>query len=104
MTWQRPEYTGPIGLDGLYRKGELAEQGTNNQFSGGPPRVRVVNAVKGTWVDDHTFVVDWRFLGLATSPEERWTLTFDGEKLDVRVNSGAFGVGSEISVDGEAGG
>ena len=64
----------------------------------------MVNAVKGTWVDDHTFVVDWRFLGLANSPEERWTLTFDGEKLDVRVNSGAFGVGSEISVDGEAGG
>jgi CubicO group peptidase (beta-lactamase class C family) len=99
-----PIFAGPIGLDGLYRKGELTEQGTNNQFSGGPPRVRVVNAVKGSWVDDHTFVVDWRFLGLANSPEERWTLTFDGEKLDVRVNSGAFGVGSEISLDGEAGG
>jgi len=99
-----PIFTGPIGLDGLYRKGELTEQGANNQFSGDPLRVRVVNAVKGTWVDDHTFVVDWRFLGLANSPEERWTLTFDGEKLDVRVNFGAFGVGSEISVDGEAGG
>ena len=64
----------------------------------------MINAVKGTWVDDHTFVVDWRVLGLANSPEERWTLTFEGEKLDVRVKFGAFGVGSELSVDGEAGG
>ena len=43
----------------------------------------MVNAVKGTWVDDHTFVVDWRFLGLANSQEERWTLTFEGERIDV---------------------
>jgi hypothetical protein len=66
-----PRFTGPIGLDGLYRKGELTYQGANNPFFGGPPRVRAVNAVKGTWVDNHTFVVDWRVLGLANSPEER---------------------------------
>ena len=92
-----PGFTGPIGLDGLYRKGELTCQGANNPFFAGPPRVRVVNAVKGTWVDDHTFVVDWRVLGLANSPEERWTLTFDGEKLNVCVK---FGAGPEISIDG----
>jgi hypothetical protein len=95
-----PKFTGPIGLHGLYRKGELTYQGADNPFFGGPPRVRVVNAVKGTWVDDHTFVVDCRVLGLANYPEERWTLTFDGEKLNIRVN---FGTGPEISIDGETG-
>jgi hypothetical protein len=48
----------------------------------------------------NTFVVDCRVLGLANYPEERWTLTFDGEKLNVRVN---FGTGPEISIDGETG-
>ena len=99
-----PRFTGPIGLDGLYRKGDLTDQGANNPFFGGPPKVRVVNAVKGTWIDDHpdnhTFVIDWRVLGLANSPEERWTLTFDGDKLNVRVK---FGVRPEISVDGKTG-
>ena len=99
-----PRFTGPIGLDGLYRKGELTDQGANNPFFGGAPKVRVVNAVKGTWIDDHpdnhTFVIDWRVLGLANSPEERWTLTFDADKLNVRVK---FGVRPEISVDGKTG-
>jgi len=73
-----PRFTDPIGSDGLYRKGEL-----NHVFSGpfqGSPRV---NAVKGTWQDDHTFVIDRLVLGLG-QPPERWTLTFDGEKLNVR--------------------
>jgi hypothetical protein len=69
---------------------------TGTEF-GGRPRVRVLNAVKGTWVDDRAFVVDWRVLGLANFPEGRWTLTFDGEKLNVRVR---FGAGPEISIDG----
>ena len=30
-------FTGRIGLDGLYRKGELTCQGANNPFFGGPP-------------------------------------------------------------------
>jgi hypothetical protein len=96
-----PKFTGPIGLDGLYRKGELTYQDTSNPFFGGSSMVHVVNAVKGTWVEDDSFVVDWRVLGLANSPEERWTLTFDGEKLNVRVNSGT---GPEISIDGKTGG
>jgi len=90
-----PRFTDPIGLDGLYRKGEL-----NHVFSGpfqGSPRV---NAVKGTWQDDHTFVIDRLVLGLG-QPPERWTLTFDGEKLNVR---GEIGERPEISIDGETGG
>jgi CubicO group peptidase (beta-lactamase class C family) len=87
-----PRFTGPIGLDGLYRKGEptylqaLAICG--------------VNAVKGTWQDDHTFVIDRLILGQGR-PAERWTLRFDGEKLNLRVKHGD---GDEISMDGETGG
>jgi hypothetical protein len=55
--------------------------------------------IKGTWEDDHTFVVDRLILGQGLA--ERWTLTFDGRKLNVRVK---FGAGPEISVDGETGG
>ena len=93
--------TGPIGLDGFYRKGQLTEQGANNPVFSGPPRVRAINAVKGTWVDDATFVVDWRILGIANSPEQRWTLSFTGNKLNVRAQLGGQ---REISVDGQTGG
>jgi CubicO group peptidase (beta-lactamase class C family) len=91
-----PRFTGPIGLDGLYRKGELTDYGFDGRI-GGFPRV---NAVKGTWQDDHTFVIDGLILGQGR-PAERWTLTFDGEKLNVRVK---LGDGDEISMDSETGG
>ncbi len=50
--------------------------------------------VKGTWQDDHTFVIDRLILGQGR-PAERWTLTFDGEKLNVRVK---LDNGQEISL------
>ena len=87
-----PRFSGPIGLDGLYRKGEptcpeaLA--------------IRQVNAVKGTWQDGHIFVVDRLVLGEG-QPAEEWRPTFDGEKLKVRAK---LGDGSEISTDGETSG
>ncbi|HEY4784080.1 MAG TPA: hypothetical protein VIH54_19825, partial [Chthoniobacterales bacterium] len=84
--------TGPIGLDGLYRKGELTYHGFNDRFEE-LPRVSVV---KGTWEDDHTFVIDRLILG--QGPAEQWTFTFDGEKLNVVVD------GREISADGKTGG
>jgi hypothetical protein len=62
----------------------------------GAPRV---NAVKGTWQDNHTLLIDRLVLGLG-GRAERWTLTFDGEKLNVRAEIGA---GREISIDGETG-
>lgn len=43
-----PRLTGPIGLDGLYRKGEPT------YLQEWP--VRGVNAVKGNWQDDHTLL------------------------------------------------
>jgi CubicO group peptidase (beta-lactamase class C family) len=90
-----PTFGGPIGLDGLYRKGELTQHGFDDRFEGAPR----VNAVKGTWQDNHTLLIDRLVLGLG-GRAERWTLTFDGEKLNVRAKIGA---GREISIDGETG-
>ncbi len=89
-------FAGPIGLDGLYRKGELTHHGFGERLEGVPR----VNAVKGTWQDDHTFVIDRLVLGLG-QPPERWTLTFGGEKLNVRAN---IPERPDISIDGETGG
>jgi hypothetical protein len=86
-----PGFTGPIGLDGLYRKGERTEAGLD---SSGFPRV---NAVKGTWQNDHTFVIAWLVLGEGF-PADQWTLTFAGETLNVHVKLGA---GGEISTESE---
>jgi hypothetical protein len=91
-----PRFSGPIGLDGRYRKGELTHQGFNDRLAGVPR----VNAVKGTWQGDHTFVIDRLVVG-QENPAERWTLTFDGEKLNVRAK---IGQQPEISIDSEAGG
>ena len=45
-----PRFAVPIGLDRLYQKGEA----TYIQWLG----LRRVNALQGTWLDDHTFVID----------------------------------------------
>ncbi|HXZ15335.1 MAG TPA: serine hydrolase [Roseiarcus sp.] len=70
MRLDRPtaRYAGPIGLDGLFRKS--------------PPRSYGIDAVKGGWSDDHTLVVDRRILG--HGERQRWTLAFDGDKVDVK--------------------
>jgi CubicO group peptidase (beta-lactamase class C family) len=88
-----PSFTGPIGLDGLYRKGELTHHGLGDRLEGVP---RVI-AVKGTWQDDHTFAIDRLVLGQG-EPAERWTLTFDGAKLNLRGKIGD----RLLSIDGEA--
>jgi CubicO group peptidase (beta-lactamase class C family) len=90
-----PGFTGSIGLEGLYGRGELSSHGYNHLFEG-RPRVYVL---KGAWQDDHTFVIDRLILG--EGPTQIWTLTFDGSKLNVRFKFGAL---PEISVDGETGG
>jgi hypothetical protein len=96
-----PRVTCPIGLDGLYRKSDFTDQNVNYPLSQAAPRIRAINAAKGTWVDDTTFVVDWRVLGLANSPDERWTLSFDGDKLSIRAKIGGR---PEISAEGHSGG
>ena len=89
-----PRFSGPIGLDGLCRKGELTDYGFNPLFEGLP----TVYAFKGAWEDDHTFVIDRMILG--EGPIQTWTLTFVGDELTVRVKYGAL---PEISINGKTG-
>jgi hypothetical protein len=84
-------FTGPMGLDGRYREGE-----PTYLYGLG---IRGINAVKGSWLDDHTFLIERSILGLGQV--QQWTLSFDGEKLNFRTK---LGTGSEISIDGTSGG
>ncbi|MDE5453808.1 serine hydrolase [Bradyrhizobium sp. CSA112] len=77
------KFTGPIGLDGLFRKSD--------------PTVFGVAATKGSWLDGQTFVMERRMLG-ADAPLQKWTLRFDGGTLNLRGNDRA---GLEVSIVGE---
>jgi CubicO group peptidase (beta-lactamase class C family) len=74
-------FGGSIGLDGLFRKSS-APYG--------------VNAVKGSWLDDHTFEVERRILGHGET--QKWTLAFDGKKVDVTFESTD---GAKVNLRGE---
>jgi CubicO group peptidase (beta-lactamase class C family) len=74
--------TGLIGLDGLFRKSS-APYG--------------IDAVKGSWLDDHTFAVERQILGHGET--QRWTLAFDGNKVDVTFESTD---GAKVNLHGEA--
>jgi CubicO group peptidase (beta-lactamase class C family) len=74
-------FAGPIGLDGLFRKAWTPYG---------------IDAVKGSWLDDHTFVVERRILG--HSETQKWTLAFDGKKVDVTFESTD---GAKVNLHGE---
>jgi hypothetical protein len=63
-------FSGPIGLDGLFQKSSTRDG---------------IDAVKGSWLDDHTFQVERRILGHGET--QKWTLAFDGDKADVKFES-----------------
>jgi hypothetical protein len=79
-------FAGPIGLDGLYRKGA--------------PTVSGAIAVKGTWTNGNTFVADIQYIGTGEQ-QEQWSPTFDGERLNLRLKDRQ---GHEVSIDGKLGG
>jgi CubicO group peptidase (beta-lactamase class C family) len=79
------KFTGPIGLDGLFRKSD--------------PTAFGVAATKGRWLDGQTFVIERRMLG-ADAPLQKWTLRFDGGTVNLRGNDRA---GLEVSIVGESG-
>jgi hypothetical protein len=60
-------FSGLMGLDGIFRKS--------------PPAFYGINAVKGRWINQHTFEVDRHILG--HSDTQLWTLTFADNKVDV---------------------
>lgn len=78
--------SGPLGLDGLYRKGMETPFGPL--------------AVKGKWLDDHAFEVERVNIG-ASEKSRKWTLSFDGDKLNLR---GRNFEGVDFAIDSETGG
>ena len=66
--------SGPLGLDGTYRTGGRARFG--------------VNAAKGSWQDEKTFVLDLQTLG--NDDARKFTLTFEGPNVDLQFQN-AFG-------------
>jgi CubicO group peptidase (beta-lactamase class C family) len=60
-------FTGLVGLDGLYRKS--------------PPASYGINAARGRWTSERTFVLDRRILGHGET--QSWALTFDGNRVTV---------------------
>ncbi len=71
-TTERPgqpteRFGGPIGLDGVFRKG--------------PPASYGIDTAKGRWISEGSFEVERRILGHGET--QIWTLTFDGNKIDI---------------------
>ena len=66
--------SGPLGLDGTYRIGGRARFG--------------VNAAKGSWQDEKTFVFDLQTLG--NDDARKFTLSFEGPNVDLQFEN-AFG-------------
>jgi CubicO group peptidase (beta-lactamase class C family) len=85
--------TGPIGLDGRYRTGEVTYHGFSDRLDGMPQ----VSAAKGTWQGENTFLVERLAVGQG-EPPEKWTLMFFGEKLNVLAKLPEAG---EISIQGQ---
>lgn len=82
-------YSQPIGLDGLYRKGQrkLSDPGIGH-----------ITAAKGAWSGGQTFVIDAPILGFGE--QQRIILSFSGKRLTLR-RTVAVGEGDEVSLDGE---
>jgi hypothetical protein len=61
------QFTGLVGLDGIYRKS--------------PPALYGINAAKGRWINEHTFEMERRILG--HSETQTWALDFHGDRVTV---------------------
>jgi len=76
-------FTGPIGLDGLYRVNDKA------------PNAPV--AVKGNWLDAQSFRIDSRVLG--EDEVTMYTLRFDGQRVNVAFENNR---GFKVQMQGRA--
>jgi hypothetical protein len=77
-------FSGPIGLDGLYRKSELTAAGTF--------------ATKGKWLNGSTFEIERQVVGM--DELQKLVLSFDGDRLHLRARDRD---GRDVSVEGEPG-
>jgi CubicO group peptidase (beta-lactamase class C family) len=76
-------FTGPMGLDGTFRKS--------------PPAWYGIDAVRGRWLNERTFAVERRILG--HSETQTWTLAFEGTKVDISFEDTD---GAKVGLHGEA--
>jgi CubicO group peptidase (beta-lactamase class C family) len=90
------KFTGPIGFDGHYQKGELVYYGLSDRLEGSPR----VTAAKGTWQGENTLLIERLELGQG-EPAERWTLMFFGDNLSLLAQ---FPGAEDIFIEGQAGG
>jgi CubicO group peptidase (beta-lactamase class C family) len=84
-TRQSLRFSGPIGLDGLYRKSE--------------PTASRIFATKGKWLNGSTLEIERQAVGM--DELQKWTLSFDGDRLRL---TGKNRDGRDVSIDGESGG
>jgi CubicO group peptidase (beta-lactamase class C family) len=77
----------PIGLDGLYRKNAPKD----------PTIPFAYRAMKGSWRDAQTFVINLQFIGQGL--EQTWTLAFAGDRMTIKTKARD---GHEVSVESEA--
>jgi CubicO group peptidase (beta-lactamase class C family) len=77
-------FSGPIGLDGLYRKSE--------------PTGSRTFATKGKWLNGSTFEIERQVVGM--DELQKLVLSFDGDRLNLRARDRD---GREVSVEGEPG-
>ncbi|QPF84344.1 serine hydrolase [Bradyrhizobium genosp. L] len=77
------QFTGPMGLDGTFRTSAPAFYG--------------INAVRGRWLNEHTFALERRILGHGET--QSWFLTFDGNKVSVAFENTD---GAKAELHGEA--
>jgi CubicO group peptidase (beta-lactamase class C family) len=76
-------FSGLMGLDGTFRKSSPAFYG--------------INAARGRWLSEHSFAIERRILG--HSETQIWTLTFDGNKVNVAFENTD---GTKAGLHGEA--
>jgi CubicO group peptidase (beta-lactamase class C family) len=82
---ERPvaQFSGLLGLNGIFRKS--------------PPAAYGINATKGRWVTERSFLIERRILGF--SQVQFWTLTFDANKVDIHFENTD---GTKAELHGEA--
>ena len=68
---------------------------TRGSFESARPATALTPS-KGSWLDDHTFVVERRILGHADT--QKWILAFEGKKVDVTFESTD---GAKVELHGE---
>ena len=90
------KFTGPIGFDGYYQKGELVYYGLGDRLEGSPR----LTAAKGTWQGENTLLIERLELGQG-EPAERWTLMFFGDNLSLLAQ---LPEGQDIFIEAQKGG